>query len=618
MAEATSTQGTTSLPPGSSGQAAPPPPPPAAAAAAATASRATPANSALLALPRHAPPEGEVLREHKNLPVHELPPQVWPQVPLCRKRGQVCVADLKRKLATGGERLWLDEEARKHNVGLTRPSHDAWGIKKIVFVYCDDFLRRCFEMPWLHDPEWRALLLPVFEALGVPVHKVVRCLLASMPPGIAIPPHHDTGYWVHHTHRIHVPVVTDPAYVAFRVGPTNDRLARYDMPEGCLVELNNQAKHTVDNCWDRHRVHLIFDYLEGENWSIERCRLTPGTKVHQTRRTIDLHSEVGTRPCPSYVILGAQKCGTTSMYEYLCQHPLVLRARRRETHYLDWRWRPEAGLSTEEHLVTYHRFFYKTLLDENPSCLTGESTPSYLLHSDLVLPRVKALAPEAKLIVMLRDPVARAYSQYQMVVDPEGTPEQKKARGTHWVGKTFAEVVEAELADLAQHGITPDTSYAAFRDQYLASRPQGYGSHSLLARGLYALQLLPWLAAFPREQLLVLFMEDMKTPAAAHTQVGRVFDFLGLPPHRIIDTEAKNTRAYVPLDAATKERLATFYAPFNRQLFALLGREMTGWATPSSSSAAGCVVGGQGEAAATAALALPMEQALRQLSVDCD
>lgn len=57
-----------------------------------------------------------------------------------------------------------------------------------------------------------------------------------------------------------------------------------------------------------------------------------------------------------------------------------------------------------------------------------------------MLPRVRALAPQAKLIVVLRDPVARAYSQYQMVVDPEGTPEQKKARGTHWVGRAFEEV----------------------------------------------------------------------------------------------------------------------------------------------------------------------------------
>lgn len=58
----------------------------------------------------------------------------------------------------------------------------------------------------------------------------------------------------------------------------------------------------------------------------------------------------------------------------------------------------------------------------------------------MVLPRVKGLAPQAKLLVMLRCPVARAYSQYRMVVDPEGTPEQRKARGTHWIGKSFEEV----------------------------------------------------------------------------------------------------------------------------------------------------------------------------------
>jgi hypothetical protein len=63
-----------------------------------------------------------------------------------------------------------------------------------------------------------------------------------------------------------------------------------------------------------------------------------------------------------------------------------------------------------------------------------------------------------------------------------------------------------------------------------------------------------------------------------------VFDFLGLPPHTIIDTDAKNTRSYPPIDPATKARLARFYAPFNRQLFALLGREMPDWAMPSPPS----------------------------------
>ena len=230
------------------------------------------------------------------------------------------MSGFKRKLAEDGNSAWADEEARKSNVGLTRPSHDAWGIKKvrgpqtvtlgdcaprpfgeeaslppprlwtyhqIVFVYCDDFLLRCFEMPWFHDPAWRDLLLPVFEALGVPPNKVrlplssirrcgrcaerlhpgtvpqpppsptpthrltptrhpsapqvVRCLLASMPPGVAIPPHHDTGYWVNYTHRIHLPIITDPDHVAFRVGPNVEQMARFDFAEGCLVELNNQV-----------------------------------------------------------------------------------------------------------------------------------------------------------------------------------------------------------------------------------------------------------------------------------------------------------------------------------------------------------------------------------------
>lgn len=124
------------------------------------------------------------------------------------------------------------------------------------------------------------------------------------------------------------------------------------------------------------------------------------------------------------------------------------------------------------------------------------------------------------------------------------------------------QVVAAELAELEHHKITPATSYAEFRDGFLASRPMGFGSHSLLARGLYALQvrepgllmsivtrsslewlwdvrehdhdhacvvctslrtqLRPWLEAFPREQLLVLFMDDMRTPEAAHAQVAKV------------------------------------------------------------------------------------------------
>lgn len=47
-------------------------------------------------------------------------------------------------------------------------------VAQIVFVYCDDFLMRTFEMPWFHDPEWRSLLAPVFASAGIPMNKVRR------------------------------------------------------------------------------------------------------------------------------------------------------------------------------------------------------------------------------------------------------------------------------------------------------------------------------------------------------------------------------------------------------------------------------------------------------------
>ena len=53
------------------------------------------------------------------------------------------------------------------NVKLTRPAHDAWGIKKIVFNFCDDFLTKVLDLPWGQAEEWRALLLPIYQAIGI-------------------------------------------------------------------------------------------------------------------------------------------------------------------------------------------------------------------------------------------------------------------------------------------------------------------------------------------------------------------------------------------------------------------------------------------------------------------
>ena len=230
--------------------------------------------------------------------------------------------------------LWSDEVASQHNVCITRPSHDSWGIKKIALMFCDDFLQTVYEMPWWHnEPSMRHAIQPIFDVLNLKDgRRVVRMLLASMPPGITIPVHHDTGEWVKHTHRVHVPIITNSDKVLFRVGNTVDTLQRILVDTGHVFEMNNQAKHAVSNHWDKYRVHLILDYVDESFEKLQRVKLSPGERLIQTRRSIDRELDAGKRKTPSYIILGAQKSGTTSLYDYLNQHPLVVRARRRETH----------------------------------------------------------------------------------------------------------------------------------------------------------------------------------------------------------------------------------------------------------------------------------------------
>ena len=145
------------------------------------------------------PPVGEVnLLKDKQIPVceRELPYDEH----YAFTRGTLDITPFKEKLLSLPAEMWEDEN-QEGNVRITRPSHDAWGIKKIVFNFCDDFLLKVLDFPWSQKAEWRELLCSVYAAMGIDESKVVRSLLASIPPGVNIPVHHDTGYWVKHTHR---------------------------------------------------------------------------------------------------------------------------------------------------------------------------------------------------------------------------------------------------------------------------------------------------------------------------------------------------------------------------------------------------------------------------------
>mgnify|MGYP006056555659 FL=1 len=167
---------------------------------------------------------------------------------------------------------------------------------------------------------------------------------------------------------------------------------------------------------------------------------------------------------------------------------------------------------------------------------------------------------------MLRDPVKRAFSHYQMVIDPHGTVAQKRARGTHWLHRSFENVINEELNEFIKLEITAESTYDDFKKKYLSTRPLGHGSHSILGRGLYALQLEGYFEQFHADEFKIVFLEDLKKNV--QETMNSVYEFLKLPPHKLEDESAKNTREYTEdaLSIQLKERLYNFFEPFDKNL----------------------------------------------------
>lgn len=509
--------------------------------------------------------------------------------------------------------LWNEQNASKNNVKITRPSHDRWGIKKIVLMFCDDFLHTIYTLPWYQEGnktgnEMHSALQPILDCLGIQKSQLVRCLLAGLPPGVTIPVHHDTGEWVRYTHRVHVPIIVpDPSKVLFRCGPNEQSLERVDCSPGHVFELNNQAKHAVTNAGDLFRVHLILDYVnpsffelrKGQNCPVRRVELSPGEVLTQTRRSIDRALEFGTKQYPQFLILGAQKAGTTSLYEYINQHPWVVKAKRRETHCLDWRWKEDAK-STDERREHCLAFYHAEAMKQYPSLITGDSTPSYLIDYYRVIPRLKeCFDHNPKMMIMTRDPIKRAISHYVMVTSTDGTKEQLAARGSEWREKTLEEVFEQDVKDMKEDGLLPywdlETRtvdmdvFEKFIDsreedeaweRYVTNRiPLSTGSYAPLARGLYAIQCRQWLRSFPKENFLIMKLEDMSSESkGAQWVVNRSMEFLSLPRFEIPDAEKKNSRDYQdPLSEKDELRgwLERFFAPHNERFAKMMVNEMS-------------------------------------------
>lgn len=93
--------------------------------------------------------------------------------------------------------------------------------------------------------------------------------------------------------------------------------------------------------------------------------LDRGEALFQTRRSIDRAKHAGTRPVgPAFIIIGAQKSGTTALYEYMHQHDLIVKGRRRESHAFDWRWEDKAKV-----VITFRHIHIRYVYSSDTSTL---------------------------------------------------------------------------------------------------------------------------------------------------------------------------------------------------------------------------------------------------------
>lgn len=255
----------------------------------------------------------------------------------------------------------------------------------------------------------------------------------------------------------------------------------------------------------------------------------------------------GLRGLPDFIIIGVKRGGTTSLYRYLTEHPEVrplfpARQRIKGTYFFDVNFPRGEG-------------WYRSHFRVSGGGVIGESSPYYLFHP-LAAGRAARIAPDAKLVVLLRHPVDRAYSQWR----------EQVRRG--YEDLTFEDALAAEPSRLEgqEERIVAEPGYYSY----------GHEHHSYVAQGRYAASLERWLGVFPRERFLIMRSEDLyRDPAAAYD---RTLAFLGLGPFRPSRYEAYNYHPGEGMDAATRARLIEEFAEPNRRLRQMdLGLDLEEW-----------------------------------------
>lgn len=251
---------------------------------------------------------------------------------------------------------------------------------------------------------------------------------------------------------------------------------------------------------------------------------------------------------PNVVIIGSQRSGSSSLHKYLSQHPQMVPPVLKEVHYFDLNYHRKNEWY-RKHFCTQK--YVTGPNGENLPRYAFETTPYYLFHPAVPQRAAKTLPANTKYIAILRNPVERAFSHYQL--------EHRKGLEP----LTFEEAIYAEESRLAgeQQRLMNEPDYYSFEHHH----------HSYVERGRYDLQIEHWLNHINRNQLLILQAEDLFANPQATSE--RVFEFIGISKNVDIEYDVVNAGGHKSkIKPYLHQHLSNILAPHAERLADITGQ----------------------------------------------
>ena len=251
------------------------------------------------------------------------------------------------------------------------------------------------------------------------------------------------------------------------------------------------------------------------------------------------------RVLPDFIIIGSMKCGTTSLYYDICEHPCVSPAAYDEIGFFDSNF--HLGLNWYRSMFPTKRRIEDIRRKEGVA-ITGEDTPFYFWNP-VAAKRIQKLLPNIKLITILRNPIDRAYSEYQDLVSSESN------------SPSFETFIENEINTRRKDSsLITEENFEIFNQK-----------NSYLLKGIYVDQLKIWAGLFPKEQIFTLSTENLNSEPI--TALESVFQYLNLPDYKIKNIQHQKQKKYVPMNSQTRKILIEFFKPHNERLFKFIGKK---------------------------------------------